>query len=204
MTRPETVVVATGTANLASVSAALERLGQRVRLVDRPSEVLAAERVVLPGVGSLSAAMERLEGLELAPALRERIAQGLPTLAICLGLQLLAEASEESPGVPGLAAFEGRVEELRGDVRLPHLGWNRVEVDDSCELLRSGYACFANGYALPRAPRGWSAATCSHGSAFVAALERGPVLACQFHPELSGAYGSALLGRWLERGGVSC
>jgi glutamine amidotransferase len=200
----EVVVVATGTANTASVAAAFERLGRRVRVEDRAGEVRDAGRVVLPGVGALAAAMERLEGLELAPVLRERVEAGRPTLAICLGLQLLSEESEESPGVGGLGVLPGRVERLRGEVRLPHLGWNRVSAEPGCELLEDGYAAFAHGYALREAPPGWRAARCVHGEPFVAALERGAVLACQFHPELSGAYGAALLERWLERGGASC
>lgn len=193
----EIAVVRTGSANLASVIAALERAGRAPRLVEDAAEVAGAERLVLPGVGAFGAVMARLEELGLVGALRDRIAAGSPTLAICLGLQVLAEGSDESPGVPGLGIVPGRASRFDGDVVVPQLGWNRVECGPGCLLLADGAAYFANSYRLDAAPEGWAAAWSDHGGPFVAALERGPVLACQFHPELSGSWGAALLGRWL-------
>jgi len=91
---------------------------------------------------------------------------------------------------------------------VPQLGWNRISCDEGCELLEPGYVYFANSFKLDQVPVGWRAARADYGGEFVAALERGPQLACQFHPELSGALGLGLLGRWLERaaegGGVPC
>ena len=197
--RPEVVVVPTGTANLASVRAALERAGAAPRLASGADDVLGAARLVLPGVGSFGAARASLEAQELAAALRARAADGRPLLAICLGLQLLAEASDESPGVAGLALFPGRVTRFAAEgIRVPQLGWNAVEPDACCRLLARGHAYFANSYRLEAAPEGWHAAWSDHGGRFVAALERGSALACQFHPELSGAWGQALVARWLE------
>jgi len=194
----EVAVVRTGAANLASVVAALERSGRAPRLVEDAAAVEAAERLVLPGVGAFGAVMARLEELGLVRALSGRIARGRPTLAICLGLQVLAAGSDESPGVAGLGVVPGRVTRLPQDVVVPQLGWNRVETDPECRLLVDGAAYFANSYKLDAAPDGWGAAWSDHGGRFVAALERGAVLACQFHPELSGAWGAALLERWLE------
>ncbi len=195
----DVVVVATGTANLASVLAGLKRSGARPRLARSPAEVLTAPAAVLPGVGALGTAMGKLVRDEMVPALQERIAAGLPTLAVCLGLQLLAEGSEESPGVPGLGVFPGMVTRYPDSVRVPQMGWNKIQADPGCQLLQAGYAYFANSFRLEAAPPGWMAAWCDYAGPFVAALERGPVLACQFHPELSGDFGQALLTRWVER-----
>jgi len=198
-------VVSTGTANMASVLAGLERAGARPQITADPDRILHADRLVLPGVGSLGAAMSRLEENGLVEALRDRLLSGRPTLAVCVGLQILCESSAESPGVRGLGVFSGRVERFDRSVRVPQMGWNRVEAGDGCELIEGGYAYFANSYRLVDPPAGFCAAFSDHGGRFVAALERGGVLACQFHPELSGAWGLELLRRWLEQnGGVTC
>ncbi len=195
--RPVVTVVQTGAANLASVRAALERLDAEVVWGEDPGSVRAADRLVLPGVGAFGPAAERLRRNGMADALVERISGGRPTLAVCLGMQLLAGASEESPGVPGLGLLPGTVQALPAGVPVPHLGWSPVAVQPEATLLRPGWACFAHGFALLEAPAGWSAAWSDHGGRFVAALQRGAVLACQFHPELSGAWGASLIRRWL-------
>ncbi|MDX2175684.1 MAG: imidazole glycerol phosphate synthase subunit HisH [Candidatus Sumerlaeia bacterium] len=204
MTQSTVAVVRTGTANLASVAVALRRRGVEHRFADSPRDILDAPALVLPGVGAFKAAMDELDARGFSAALRERVAAGAPTLAICLGLQLFARSSEESPGAEGLGAVPGAVRRLEGDVRIPQLGWNLVEPDPGCGLVEAGHAYYANSYALRERPDGWSAAWTTHGVRFVAALERGPVLACQFHPELSGPWGAALLARWLAQAGVAC
>jgi imidazole glycerol phosphate synthase glutamine amidotransferase subunit len=192
-------IVRTGTANLASIAAALRRAGADVTVDTDPDAVRRAPAVVLPGVGSFAAAREALDARGLVAPLRERIAAGRPTLAICLGLQLLAGGSDESPGTPGLAVVPPRVGRFATDLPVPQLGWNVVEPEAGCDLVQPGYAYFANTYRLTERPDGWSAAWTTYGERFVAALQRDAVLACQFHPELSGAWGAALLGRWLAR-----
>jgi len=102
--------------------------------------------------------------------------------------------------VPGLGVLPVRVRRIPDTVRVPQLGWNRLEVESGCRLLEPGYAYFANSYCLVDQPDGWKGAFATHGLRMVAALERGPVLACQFHPELSGPWGAALLKRWLSCG----
>ncbi len=205
---PTATIVRTGVANTASVAAALERCGCRCVLSDDPGEVAAAGLLVLPGVGSFAAGMESLERAGLAGVVRGRVASGGPTLAICLGMQLLCASSEESPGVAGLGVIDARVKRFGGGVRVPQFGWNWVEGAGG-ELVEPGFAYFANSYRLADAPAGWSVSWAEHGGRFVAAIERGAVLACQFHPELSGAWGAGLLGRWLARcavgaGGAAC
>jgi len=127
-------------------------------------------------------------------------------MAICLGLQLLASSSDETPGITGLSIFEeSHVARFAGldpsnqlPLKVPQLGWNKVVADPSARLLTTGYAYFANSFRLTTPPPGWTAALSDYGGPFVAAVERGPHLACQFHPELSGPYGQALIARWLE------
>lgn len=198
------VVVDTGTANLASMLAALRRAGAEPERVQDPESVRAAAAVVLPGVGAFGAGMERLRERGLVEAIAERVASGGPLLCVCLGLQLLCAASDESPGVAGIGAIAATVRrfpEEAGGARLtvPQLGWNRVEPVAGSTLLEGGYAYYANSYRLEEIPKNWQGATSDHGGPFVAALERGALLACQFHPELSGPWGLALIRRWLDR-----
>lgn len=200
-------LVQTGIANVASVTAAFERLGATVIPTDDAVTIASAAAVVLPGVGAFSAGMESLKARGLAAALRTRIHGDQPTLAVCLGLQLLTQASDEAPGVRGLGVLPVSARRLDEAPRLPHFGWNRVSTepaDDGREpLLRSGDAYFAHTFGVRNDSRlresGWTTALTTEGTTFVSAVERGSVLACQFHPELSGAYGAALIQRWMTR-----
>jgi imidazole glycerol phosphate synthase glutamine amidotransferase subunit len=142
--------------------------------------------------------MDMLNSHAITAPLRDRIEAGRSTLCICLGQQLLARSSDESPGsVPGLSIFDRHVQRLPATVRVPHFGWNLIEPPEGARLLTKGYAYFANSFCIAEPPAGWLAATTHHGIRFVAAMERGNVLTCQFHPELSGKWGLALLKRWL-------
>lgn len=208
MSASEVVIVRTGTANVASVIAALRRIGASPRLSAAAADVRDARALVLPGVGAFGPAMEELHATGFVGVLRERIERGAPTLAICLGLQLLARASEESPGVSGLGVIDATVTRLTGNVRVPHIGWNGVEVAESGAIdaiLKDGYAYYANSFCLAGscACDGWRLARTTHGAPFIGAIERGSVVACQFHPELSGPWGLSLMRRWLERAGVA-
>lgn len=140
--------------------------------------------------------MAALRSTGLDTAVLGRTATGRPLLAVCLGMQMLTSGSAEAPGVDGLGVIPGRLEALPSTVRVPHLGWNRVEAGRG-RLLASGDAAFANSYCLPDLPAGWEGAWTTHGTSFVSALEQGRLLATQFHPELSGRYGMDLLRRWL-------
>ena len=194
---PEVLIAPTGTANLASVQAAFRRLGAEPRVAENVDEIAAASHVMLPGVGAFGASMARLKERGLDAALRDRILADRPTICVCVGYQLLFEASEESPGVAGLGVIREPIGRYPSDVRTPQFGWNLVRPAEDCDLLEEGYAYFANSYRATSAP-GWKVAHAEHGGRFVAAVERGNVIGCQFHPELSGAYGMALLSRFLE------
>lgn len=188
-------VIETGSANLASVLAAFRRLGVDVARTRDPGVVRAADRVVLPGVGAFGDVMRRLAERGLVEAIGERVRAGRPILAICLGLQVLTRESEESPGVAGLGVLSNMVRRFPPSAKVPQLGWNRVTPDGDW-LVKTGHAYFANSYRLDVGDAEWNTTWATHGAPFVAALQRGPQLACQFHPELSGAWGASLLQRW--------
>jgi glutamine amidotransferase len=190
-------VVPTGTANIASVLAAFRRLGAEPAVSQEVSMVEESDRVVVPGVGSFGTAMAEIDRLGMRRTLRQRLDEGRATLAICVGMQLLSTRSEESGGVTGLGYVDRPVTRFPDTVRVPQLGWNQVVAAPGCRFLSDGWAYFANSYRIEEVPDGWSAAGAAHGGRFVAALERGDVLACQFHPELSGPWGSRILADWL-------
>ncbi|GMQ85777.1 MAG: imidazole glycerol phosphate synthase subunit HisH [Acidimicrobiia bacterium] len=194
----EVAIVPTGTANLASVVAGMRRAGATPTTVSDADQVARAERVVVPGVGAFGAAMATIDRMGMRTALRERVIEGRPTLAVCVGMQLLCSTSEESPAHTGLGVIAGRLTRFAGDVRVPQLGWNQVEPELGMRFLTDGWAYFANSYRMDHIPEGWTGAMSDHGGAFVAGLERGDVLACQFHPELSGHWGEAVLSAWLS------
>ena len=200
-------VLSTGVANVASVRAAFSRLGcETIEALDA-AMVQGAPCLVVPGVGSFAAAMASLLALNVVDALRERLLLGRPTLCICLGMQLLGRGSEESPseggfGADGLGIVNSVATRFDAGTSTPQLGWNAVVADTGCAVLQSGDFSFANSYRWLQAPAGWAVARCDHGGEFIAAVERGSVVACQFHPELSGDAGAALLNRWLAHSGA--
>ena len=202
------VIIRTGCANLASVLGAFQRLGFSTRLSDDASEVEHAAAVVLPGVGHFGPAMASLRERGLDLAVIDRIKSSRPVLAICLGMQMLCDDSDESPGVRGMGIIPGRVSRFASGVRVPQMGWNQITPTADARMLLPASVYFANSFRLGAIPNGWAGATAEHGGLFVAAIERGNLLACQFHPELSGAAGLALLTRWAQsavpREGAPC
>lgn len=190
-------IIPTGVANTASISAALQRTDWETRLATSARDVLDAPLVVLPGVGAFDAGRDTLARDGYDDALRRRVELDRPTLAVCLGFQLLLQGSDESQrGLSGLGILTGRAERFDGDIRVPHLGWNEVTPTPSARLLEKGSAAFAHSFCLRAAPPDCIVAMCTYDRPFVAAIERGNLLACQFHPELSGIYGRRLLDRF--------
>lgn len=197
----EVMIIDTGLANVRSVEVALGRLGAVTRRVAEPADLARAGRVVLPGVGAFGPGMANLHARGLASSLRQRALAGRPLLAVCLGLQLLCEGSDEDPGGRGLGVIPARVRRLPRAARVPHMGWCAVAGGGAGP---AGHAYFAHSYAVPGADLGrlraggWELLEADHGGPFLAAARKGGVLACQFHPELSGGWGAALLRAWLE------
>lgn len=205
MKKRELAVAATGAANLASVQAMCFRAGVEARISEDPDFIYQADWALLPGVGAFGAAAARLKASGLDAALAARVAEGRPTMGICLGMQLFCQESAEAPGARGLGVLPCRVEKFSGSLPLPQLGWNMVTPAEGDRFLRSGWAYFANSYRLAAAPEGYRAAVAVYGETFVAALESRvenadgvpAMLFCQFHPELSGPWGLDLFARWM-------
>ena len=196
MTAPRVAVADTGRCNLASMMAALQRNGADAYVCADPQGIVDADYAVLPGVGAFGPVAERLRASGLGPAFATRIRAEKPTLAVCLGMQLVFEASEESPGEPGIGALPGTFKAFGPEVRSPLFGWNLVSGAGPF-LSEPGWAYFAHSYRLEDVPPGWKAASSEYGGSYASALEKGPMLLCQFHPELSGDWGGRLLARWL-------
>lgn len=193
----DVLILPTGTANLASVEAAFKKLGAATERASEPDAILQASHVVLPGVGTFGATMAGLEAAGFAKPIAARARAGRPTLSMCVGLQVLFEASEESPDATGLGVIAGEVGRFPSHASVPQFGWNRIEPEADCRYLEPGYAYFANSFRVQAAPDCKTAAA-EHGEPFIAAFEHRDVVACQFHPELSGTFGLALIRRWLE------
>lgn len=193
----EVVIIANGGANLASLEFALERLGARARVSNDAAQIRAAPRVILPGVGSAAAAMERLRAAGIAETLA-RLEQ--PVLGICLGMQLLYGLSAEG-GTACLGVLAGTVERLQPGAGLPvpHMGWNQLEprvADPLLEGIRCGeHVYFVHSYAAPVSQE--TLATTRYGSDFAAIVRRGNFWGTQFHPERSGRTGAKVLENFL-------
>lgn len=196
-------IINTGVANIRSLQAGFDRLGCEWHLTEDASEIETAAHVVLPGVGAFAAAAESLDRLKIREAITNRIANPeLPTLCICLGMQLLCEASEESESAKGLGILPHTIKRFDNEVKVPQLGWNDVRPNTSPAPYKTGEAYFANSFRLEEAPDGWGFAESEYGGNFVSSVWRGRTLACQFHPELSGQWGQQVLTNWIE--GTTC
>jgi len=196
-----------GAGNLHSVENALKAAGARgVRVTSDPDVVRAADRIVLPGVGSFRACAEGLRAIpHLVEAMTERVqVGGAPFLGICVGMQLLATQGVEHGITPGLGWIPGEVRPIeRTDpaIKIPHMGWNDVmpaRHPDGAALIEAGEAYFLHSYVFMPDEGRHVAAMTDHGGGLVAAVAQGNILGVQFHPEKSQAYGLALLARFLE------
>lgn len=190
-------VVNTGGANLASVTAAFARLGAEAELTSDPATIRRADKLVLPGVGAAADSMERLRRAGLVEVLRT-VSQ--PMLAICLGMQLLFEHSDEGD-TPCLGLLAGRVRRFPvvPSLTVPHMGWNALQIKQDDPLLASlpepPYVYFVHSYIAPDGP--WVLATSEHGGTFPAVCRRGNVWGVQFHPERSSSVGAQLLQNFM-------
>lgn len=205
---PRVVVLDHGSGNVRSVVRALEAAGAEVDLTADRVAALAADGLVVPGVGAFSATMEQIRAVDGHRIIERRLAGGLPVLGICVGLQVMVErGSEHGRTSAGLGQWPGEVTRLEADI-VPHMGWNTVEVPEGSRLfagIEHERFYFVHSYAVrtwelvpigSMAPPRVTWAT-HGGDRFVAAVENGPLTATQFHPEKSGAAGSRLLRTWL-------
>lgn len=198
-----------GAGNLQSVEKALRHLGCQCQITADPGELAAAQAAVLPGVGAFGDAMGQLRARGLEEPIRQFVSSEKPLLGICLGLQILFEESEESPGVKGLGLLRGKVLRLpkESGLKIPHIGWNSLSVGKPGGLFAGvegePYVYFVHSYYL-RAEEDVVTATAEYGTTIHAAVQKGNLLACQFHPEKSGQVGLKLLENFkamAERGG---
>jgi glutamine amidotransferase len=182
------------------VERALQRLGPTCDRVTQPAGLSHATAIILPGVGHYAAIIRALESGNLRSSLLEAIGRGIPFLGICLGLQALYARSEEAPKLSGLGLLSDRVKCLPNDVKLPHMGWNRLRIVKPSPLLagieESDYFYFAHTFAAERSEQ--AVAICDYGTSFTAVLQANNVFATQFHPEKSGAAGARLLQNFLR------
>jgi glutamine amidotransferase len=206
MTNQKLVIIDTGCANLASVRMAFERLGVQPQVSCQAADIEQADKLILPGVGTAVAAMKNLNERNLVPLIR---AAKQPLLGFCLGMQMLTQASEENMSADGdsgqlidcLGIVPGRIRLMEvGNLRLPHMGWNQIEHDETHPLLKGipsgSYFYFVHSYALEVTDA--TLASCDYGQPFTAIVGRDNFFGAQFHPERSGSAGARLLQNFLE------
>ncbi|MCB6202990.1 imidazole glycerol phosphate synthase subunit HisH [Extibacter muris] len=190
--------------NIKSVEKAMTFLGQEAAVTRDKDTILSADKVILPGVGSFGDAMGKIRQYGLEPVIRQVAESGTPFLGICLGLQLLFEQSDESPGVPGLGILKGkilRIPETEG-LKIPHMGWNSLAFPVKGRLFsglpEEPYVYFVHSYYLEAADEQIVTAVAEYGTRIHASVEQGNVFACQFHPEKSSDAGLHILKNFVE------
>lgn len=197
------VVVDYGMGNLRNVRRAFHEIGEEVSVTGDAGTIAGAKALVLPGVGAFGEAVRRIEQLGLREVLLRHASAGKPLLGICLGMQLLFEGSEESPGARGLGIFKGESRKFGAGVKVPHIGWNDVVPVAGSALGRllspSGCFYFVHSYYVPDSPA--KAGVTRHGVEFVSAVHSGAIMGFQFHPEKSQTPGLSLLREFVRISG---
>lgn len=189
--------------NVKSVEKALQFLGQDAVLTRDKDVLLKADKVILPGVGAFGNAMEKLHQYGLVDVIHQIVEKGTPFLGICLGLQLMFESSEETPGVEGLGLLKGKIVRIpeKDGLKVPHIGWNDLQFPKESRLFKSfkggEYVYFVHSYYLQADDEKDVAATAEYGVHIHAAVERGNIFACQFHPEKSADVGLKILSNFV-------
>jgi len=191
-----------GAGNLRSVQKAFDYLKVESQIISSPDQLAAAEKIVLPGVGAFGAAVQKLHETRFYDVIRDWLMANQPFLGICLGMQLLLETSQESPGVKGLSIFDG--ENLRFDAaKVPQIGWNQVQFLRKSKLFEGipngSFFYFLHGYYLAPKDDRFVIASTNYTIDYPSVLEKGNIAAVQFHPEKSGELGLKLLKNWIEQ-----
>jgi glutamine amidotransferase len=190
--------------NIKSVEKALHYLGEETVVSRDPQVLLSADKVILPGVGSFGDAMNNLNKFGLVPVIRQIADQKTPFLGICLGLQLLFESSEETPGVEGLGLLKGRIVKIppAEGLKIPHMGWNSLHLQNDGRLFQGipeqTYVYFVHSYYLQAEDPQIVKATTEYGVTIHASVEKDNIFACQFHPEKSGDVGLEILKNFVS------
>lgn len=190
--------------NIKSVEKAILSMGEEVVLTRDADTILSADGVILPGVGAFGDAMEKLHGYGLVDVIRECAARRIPFLGICLGLQLMFESSEESPGVEGLHILDGRIMKIPSapGLKIPHIGWNNLSFPNRGRLFQgvpeNTYVYFVHSYYLQAAEEEIVTATTEYGTLIHASVEKDNIFACQFHPEKSSEAGLKILRNFVD------
>ncbi|MCR5755391.1 MAG: imidazole glycerol phosphate synthase subunit HisH [Acetatifactor sp.] len=190
--------------NIKSVEKALQALGESVIVTRNARQILDADGVILPGVGAFGDAIEKLQKYELDKVIYQIVEKEIPLLGICLGLQLLFESSEESPGVKGLGLLKGKIKRIPASagLKIPHIGWNNLSFPRDGRLFQglSGnpFVYFVHSYYLEAEDEGIVTATTEYGVTIHASVESGKIFACQFHPEKSSETGLKILKNFIE------
>ena len=190
--------------NIKSVEKAIQFLGQEAVITRNQEEILNASHVILPGVGAFGDAMEKLQKYNLVPVIHEVIRRKIPFIGICLGLQLLFESSEETPGVEGLGILKGVIRRIpdKDELKIPHIGWNSLKYPNKGRLYNGisedSYVYFVHSYYLDAEEDDIVVATTEYGTLIHASVEKGNVFACQFHPEKSSSVGLKILENFLK------
>ena len=185
--------------NIKSVDKTMLLLGQDVTVTRKRETILKADKVILPGVGAFGDAMGKILQYGLYEVIHEVVEQGTPFLGICLGLQLLFERSEESPGAEGLGILKGEILRIPGGggLKIPHIGWNSLAYPNKGRLFQGipeeSYVYFVHSYYLKAADESIVTAAAEYGTCIHASVEQGNVFACQFHPEKSSEVGLKIL-----------
>ena len=188
-----------GAGNLQSVKKALDFIGAENVITNDPKTILSADKILLPGVGSFGDAMDSMAKSGLVEIVKECALSGKPFLGICLGLQLLFEESEESPGVKGLGIFKGKIKRFPNDMglKIPHIGWNSLEIKQKDGIFKgipeNSYVYFVHSYYLHAEDENDIATITNYGIDFHSAVGKNNVFATQFHPEKSGDVGLQIL-----------
>ena len=190
--------------NIKSVEKALQKLGQEVVITRDADTILAADKVILPGVGAFGDAMANLRKYGLDQVIYQVVEKNIPFLGICLGLQLLFEKSDESKGVKGLGILKGEICKIPDQERLkiPHMGWNSLHLQNDGRLFKNleenAYVYFVHSYYLKAEEEQIVKATTEYSTHIHASVEKGNVFACQFHPEKSSDVGMQILRNFVE------
>ncbi len=191
-----------GAGNLSSVEKAVRFLGFDCSVTGDKEEILASDRIILPGVGAFEDAMGHLKRTGLDRAVYDAVEKKIPILGICLGMQLFYEQSEEGNSPLGLGILKGKIKRFPDSIHLkiPQMGWNNLQIQKDCRLFRglqNPYVYFVHSYHLEAENRNEVAACCEYGVTFDAAVETGNIFLCQFHPEKSGTVGLSILKNFL-------